>query len=42
MSFELEGRVAYNVSVDQDIDTIGANPKRARVQVVGSAVFQLK
>src|SRR5437773_3462161 len=34
MSFQLEGSAAYNLTVDQDVNTIGANPKRARVQIV--------
>ena len=34
MSFQLEDSAAYNLIVDQDIDTIGADPKRARIQVV--------
>ena len=34
MSFQLETGAAYNLTVDQDINAISTNPKRARFQVV--------
>ena len=33
-SFELEDGAAYNLSVDQDVNAIRADAKRARVQIV--------